>query len=148
MNAKATEFLADLYETSEPKAGDVTTTTTPPAAAPVQPLTTTRGDGRPDNLGDQASGPTSIPGRTSATIPAAIDATAGQVDDLGDLLPADGSWDELPDPEPCPTCGEILAWWGLWNQRRCERCEPSGQRSLLLADRAARLRERTASGRR
>jgi hypothetical protein len=120
----------------------------PAAMAPVQPGLVQPGDGRPDNLGDQASGPTSIPGRTSATIPAAIDATAGQVDDLGDLLPADGSWDELPEPEPCPTCGEILAWWGLWNQRRCERCEPSGQRSLLLADRAARLRERTASGRR
>jgi hypothetical protein len=122
--------------------------TTPAATAP-EPLTTTRGDGRPDNLGDQASGPTSIPERTSATIPAAaIDATAGQVEGLGDLLPATGEWDELPEPEPCPTCGGIDCWWGLWDERRCERCEPSGQRSLLLANRAARLRERTASGRR
>ena len=144
MNAKATEFLADLYETSEPKAGDVTTTTMPPAAAPVQPLTTTRGDGRPVDLGDLADGPTAISGQTSAV----ISATAGHAGDLGDLLPADGSWEELPSPEPCPRCGEILAWWGLWGERRCERCEPSGQRSLLLAERAARLRERTASGRR
>ena len=72
-----------------------------------------------------------------------IGVAAGQVEGLGDLLPADGSWDELPDPEPCPTCGGIDCWWGVWDERRCERCEPSGQRSLLLANRAARLRERT-----
>ena len=130
------------------------TTTTAAATAPVQPGLVHPGDGRPVDLGDLAGGPASIPERTSAAIDAtaidatAIDATAGQVDDLGDLLPATGEWDELPEPEPCPTCGEILAWWGVWDERRCERCEPSGQRSLLLADRAARLRGRTASGRR
>jgi hypothetical protein len=119
------------------------TTTKAAATAPVQPGLVQPGDGRPAHLGDQASGPTSIPGRTSATIPAAVIAgLAGQVEGLGDLLPADGSWDELPEPEPCPVCGEILAWWGVWDERRCERCEPSGQRSLLLANRAARLRAR------
>jgi hypothetical protein len=121
----------------------------PAATAPVQPGLVHPGDGRPAHLGDQAGGPAAIPERTSAAIPAAaIDATAGQVEGLGDLLPATGEWDELPEPEPCPTCGGIDCWWGLWDERRCERCEPSGQRSLLLANRAARLRERTASGRR
>jgi hypothetical protein len=111
MNAKATEFLADLYETSEPTA-----------------------------LSTAKAAPAPEPGR--------VHPGAGRPVDLGDLLPATGEWDELPDPEPCPTCGGIDCWWGLWGERRCERCEPSGQRSLLLANRAARLRERTASGRR
>ena len=120
----------------------------PAATAPVQPGLSTRATG---------GRPTRRPSRRSRGDPradlggdpaAAIDATAGQVEGLGDLLPATGEWDELPDPEPCPTCGGIDCWWGLWDERRCERCEPSGQRSLLLANRAARLRERTASGRR
>lgn len=133
----ANGFLAGMFSEQPP------VPTTPAATAPVQPELVHPGDGRPDNLGDQAGGPTSIPERTSAAIPAAaIDATAGQVDDLGGRLPADGEWDSLPSPEPCPTCGEILAWWGVWDERRCERCEPSGQRSLLLAGRAARLRAR------
>ncbi|MGI6417833.1 MAG: hypothetical protein ACOX1P_19445 [Thermoguttaceae bacterium] len=59
-----------------------------------------------------------------------------------DLMPADGSWDELPEPEPCRVCGGINAWWGVWGERHCSVCEPAGQRSLLLANRAARLRGR------
>lgn len=109
-------FLAGMF--SEPKAGDVTTTTTPPAAAP-EPLTTTRGDGRPA---------VSIIGTDNAN------------QDLGDLMMPDGEWDSLPSPTPCPRCGSIDAWWDCWGQRRCERCEPSGQRSMELANRAARLR--------
>lgn len=130
----ANGFLAGVFNEQPP------VPTTPADPAPVQPELVHSGDGRPVNLGDQAGGPTSIPERTST----AIDATAGRAEDLGDLLPADGEWDNLPTPEPCPVCGEILAWWGVWDERRCERCEPSGQRSLLLAGRAERLRERKA----
>ena len=120
------------------------TTTKAAATAPVQPGLVQPGDGRPDNLGDQAGGPTSIPERTSAAIPAAaIDATAGQVDDLGDLLPADGEWDSLPTPEPCKVCGEVLAWWDMWGTRHCSVCEPAGRRSIELAEQAERLKWRT-----
>jgi hypothetical protein len=134
----ANGFLAGMFNEQPP------VPTTPAATAP-EPLTTTRGDGRPELKDPVVNCPQGIGAeRTSA----AIDATAGQVEGLGDLLPATGEWDELPDPEPCPTCGGIDCWWGSWGERRCERCEPSGQRSLLLANRAARLRERTASGRR
>ena len=83
------------------------------------------------------------PGRSAATAPVQpelVHPGDGRPDNLGDLLPADGSWDELPDPEPCRTCGGIDAWWGLWDERRCSACEPAGQRSTELADRAARLR--------
>ena len=132
----ANGFLAGMFNEQPP------VPTTPAATAP-EPLTTTRGDGRPDNLGDQASGPTSIPGRTSASIPAAIDATAGQVEGLGDLLPADGSWDSLPSPEPCKVCGEVLAWWDMWGTRHCSVCEPAGRRSIELAEQAERLKGRT-----
>ena len=104
----------------------------PAATAPVQPGLVQPGDGRPDNLGDQAGGPTAIPSENLVVHNC----------EHGDLLPADGEWDELPEPEPCPTCGGIDCWWGLWGERHCSVCEPSGQRSLLLANRAARLRAR------
>lgn len=104
----------------------------PAATAPVQPELVHSGDGRPDNLGDQAE----------ATEFEYCNRLQNLVPDLGDRLPADGEWDSLPEPEPCPRCGEILAWWGVWDERRCSVCEPSGQRSLLLANRAARLRAR------
>lgn len=126
-------FLAGMF--NEPTAGDVSTTTTPPAdPAPVQPGdSTTPGDGRPEEISPQ---PEDISSEAESR---------GQADPLidhADLMPADGSWDELPDPEPCKVCGGINAWWGRWGERRCERCEPSGRRSTELVDKAARLRAR------
>ena len=129
----ANGFLAGVFNEQPP------VPTTPAATAPVQPEVVHSGDGRPELKDLPVNWPEGSGTERTST---AIDATAGQVDDLGDLLPADGEWDELPEPTPCPVCGEILAWWGVWDERRCERCEPAGQRSLLLADRAARLRAR------
>lgn len=126
-------FLSGMF--NEPSA----LTTTKAATAP-EPATVHAGDGRPEL-------------ESTAQIAQLATVEIQQLDELqtfavGDLLPADGEWDSLPVPEPCPTCGGIDCWWGLWGERRCERCEPAGRRSLLLAERAERLRERTASRRR
>lgn len=74
--------------------------------------------------------------------PGRVHPGAGRPVDLGDLPPADGEWDSLPSPEPCRTCGGIACSWDCWRERHCERCEPRGQRSRDMADRAARLRAR------
>ena len=47
------------------------------------------------------------------------------------------------EPVPCPTCGEIAAWWDPTGKRHCMACEPTApQKAQQLVTKAQRLREK------
>ena len=51
------------------------------------------------------------------------------------------AWDTAIEPEWCPACRGINAWWDFSGARRCARCDPPN-RSNLIAERAKLLRQR------
>ena len=51
------------------------------------------------------------------------------------------AWDTAIEPEWCPACRGIDAWWDFSGARHCARCDPPN-RSNLVEERAKLLRQR------
>jgi len=85
---------------------------------------------------------------TAGDAPGAIDASSGEAGDAVAAPEADDMQVIEPDedaaPRPCPRCGGSDLWETIAGTWRCQHCDAAAlARSRSVADKAARLRERS-----
>jgi hypothetical protein len=88
-----------------------------------------------------------LPSDPSAAVPSVDDSDAAE---WSDFTTPDGrhGWQRVDaadlqdiEPEACPVCGGLLAWWDLAGKRHCERCSPRTA-GLRLRELTQRRRKR------
>jgi hypothetical protein len=71
--------------------------------------------------GPKSAGPVAT--KLLANKQAVIAALSGPID--SELISA--------DERPCETCGGLMLWWNLFNERKCMKCQPPTKSMRILA---------------